>query len=77
MVYKISNIQNELRVNSQAVCHIFPEERILAAGYYVFNVGHPCVRPSVHLSVGSTSVHSSFSFDNLSIYKRISFKFGI
>ena len=31
------------------------------------------VRPSVRPSVVRTSVHTSFPFDNLSIYKRISF----
>ena len=40
-----------------------------------FHFGCPCVRPSVQ-SVGP-SVRTSFPFDNLSIYKRISFKFCI
>ena len=53
----------------------------LVAGYCVFMLA-VCV--SVHLSVHSTyirlsilSVHTSFRSDNLSIYKRISFKFCV
>ena len=42
-----------------------------------FHVGCPCVCPSVCPSVVRTSVCTSFPFDNLSIYKRISFKFCI
>ena len=45
------------------------------AGFYVFMLAvRVYVRPSV---VRSTSVRTSFPFDNLSIYVQISFKFCI
>ena len=57
--------------------YIIPRHK-LVAGYYVFTLA---VRVSVRLSVVCTnvrpSVHTSFPFDSLSIYKRISFKFCI
>ena len=43
-----------------------------SGGVLCFHVGRPCVCPSVY-----PSVRTSFPFDNLSIYKRISFKFCI
>ena len=45
----------------------------VSGGKLCFDVGHPCVRPSVV----RTSIRTSFPFDNLTIYKRISFKFCI
>ena len=44
------------------------------AGYYVFTLGdRVSVRPSVVRTC--TSVRTSFTFENLHIYRRISFKF--
>ena len=53
---------------------LFIPRHTLVAGYYVFTLA---VRVSVRPSVVRTSVRNSFAFDNLSIYKRISFKFCI
>ena len=57
--------------------YIIPRHK-LVAGYYVFTLA---VRVPVRLSVVCTSVRpsvrTSFTFDNLSIYIRISFKFCI
>ena len=44
------------------------------AGYYVFTLA---VRMSVRPSVVRTYVRTSLPFDNLSIYKRFSFKFCV
>ena len=53
--------------------HLFIPRHTLVVGYYVFTLA---VSVSVRLSV-RPSVRTSFPFDNLSIYKRISFKFCI
>ena len=48
------------------------------AGYYVFTLAvHVSVRPSVCSTSVRPSVRTSFPFDNLSNYERISFKFCI
>ena len=44
-------------------------------GVLCFHVGRPCVCSYVHNTYVRPSIRTSFSFDNLSIYKRISFKF--
>ena len=57
--------------------YIIPRHK-LVLGYHVFTLA---VRVSVHLSLVCTyvrlSARTSFPFDSLSIYKRISFKFCI
>ena len=53
--------------------NIIPRHK-LVAGYYVFML---TVRVSVRSLYVRPSVRTSFPFDSLSIYKRISFKFCI
>ena len=49
----------------------------ISGGVLCFHVGCPCVCPSVRSLYVRPSVRTSFPFDSLSIYKRISFKFCI
>ena len=49
----------------------------VSGGVLCFHVGCPCVCPSVRSLYVRPSVRTSFPFDSLSNYKRISFKFCI
>ena len=74
-IYVKSSLQN---LKDLMNSFIFISHQTLVAGYYVFRLA-VCV--SVHLSfcpsVRSPYIPTLFPFDNLSIYKQISFKFCI
>ena len=59
--------------NSADTMIIIPRHT-LGAGYYVLT---SAVRVSYRSSVVRPSVHTSFPFDNLGSYQRISFKFRV
>ena len=74
----VCNISFINLVRKMHICYTLPH---VSGGVLCFHVGRPCVCPSVCPPVRSTyvrpSIHTSFPFDNLSIYKRISFIFCI